>query len=240
MEVYPAKPAADVLYRSEIEIARILQALCREQTMAYTLLYSSGAEQLFISRILSVEPGEGTFHADYSIEKPFNNRVLQSRALKFKASYRNARVAFIGRRPAGSSVDGMPAIRFELPRTLLHYQREYSRLHIPAHAPLHCLVAAGEGSPEQMHVVDVSQDGMGCVVQLGAGGIQKGMVLKDCLVPLPGDRSLKVDLIVRYTRRITLKNGTVATRIGVRFMQRPDEIAELVGRFVQVVSGNPY
>lgn len=232
----PGKPTPQknsVLYRSRIEIARILQTLANENIAVFTNIGDMDEEQIFVSHVLTVKPDDDYFVLAYSAEKTINSALFKRSALKLKANYQGARIAFVAYRPADTMFEGQPAIRFVFPRALLHYHREHKRIGIPREIALRCIV--GEPGTQQMElrVVDISRDGMGCVLYKGGGRLEKGTVLKNCCIIMPNGEAISADLIVRHSMPSKQKDGTIAYRTGVRFVQTPEEIKPLIEQFIR-------
>ncbi len=221
----------NALYRSRIEIRRILQALASEGIPIFAEI---GDEKLFVSQILSVNPATSHLTIAYCTEKSTNSALFEQHSVKF---FSNRGAAFLEFEVAGASdtlCEGQPAIQFALPRTLiLLHRREHPRISIPAEASLRCIAEAGGFAPFESHITDVSHDGLGGLLYDRDIKLKAGTVLKGCRIIIPCGKAIIADLELRYITTITLPDGILANRAGLRFIQRPDEMAELVNFFIQ-------
>jgi c-di-GMP-binding flagellar brake protein YcgR len=231
----PRPPADSVLYRSRIEIARILEGLAQEGTAIFAYLVDKDDEQLFVSNVHSVHAESDYFGLSYGFHKSTNGAIFRQAALRFKAHYRGGRISFVAQRPLDATIGGQPVVKFAFPKALLHYYREYARTAVPDQLPLKCVVPLPGEPALDMQVTDISLDGMGCILHKRPKGIAQGTVLKDCRIPLPGGQVVSADLIVRHSTLVTLRDGTHAYRTGVRFVQTPDEIRPLIDQFVHIL-----
>jgi putative nucleotidyltransferase with HDIG domain len=219
------------LYHSRIEIGRLLQSIANENIQ---LSADLGEEQIFISRILSVNPDAGHFVLAFAEYKPSNSLLYKSPTLEFTANFHGAHLTFKVLQPIDTMYEGQPALQFLYPRAvLLHHRRQHKRIGIPKDISLNLIAGWGDLSPIEIKVVDISMDGFGCILYKEGSTLQPGSVLKGCLILLPNGKDVAVDLIVRHTSPFALKDGTVAYRTGVRFIQTPKEIEPLINHFVK-------
>ena len=227
----------NVLYRSRIEICRILRMLAKNRNSIFAEI---GSGWTFVSHILAVDSRKGHFVISYCANKLLNSKLLELPSLKFTSSHRDAHFMFEVSNPAETRLAGQPAIRFALPDTLiLYHRREYPRLPVPAEASLRCIADAGGIAPFESHITDITHDGFGCILYNCDIKLEPGAVLKGCRIIIPGGKAVVADLELRYIMTIPLPDGTLANRAGLRFIQRPDEIAELVNFFIQNLDNNP-
>jgi c-di-GMP-binding flagellar brake protein YcgR len=231
----PPQAANNVLYRSRIEIMRILQGLADEHTAVFAYIVDKEDEHLFISNIHSIHPDIDSFVLSYGPHKSINGALFRHSTLRFKANFRGGRVTFVAQRPLDATFGSQPVIKFLFPPVLLFHYREFTRISLPGEAALRCIV--GESGEEQLDlkIIDISQDGMGCILHLGGNQLQKGMVLKNCRISLPNGKEVPADLMVRHSGSVTLKDGTIACRTGVRFVQTPAEIKPLIAQFIHIL-----
>lgn len=226
----------NVLYRSRIEIRRILQVLASE---GWPVFAEIGDEKLFVSQILSVDPVTGHFAIAYGTEKSINSALFNQPSVKIFSNLGKAHLIFKVAGASDTLYKGQPAIQFAFPRTLiLFHRREHLRIPIPTEASLRCIAEAGSFIPFESRIIDISHDGLGGLLYDRDIKLKAGTVLKGCRIIMPGGNAIVADLGLRYITTITLSDGTVANRAGFRFIQRSDEIAELVSFFIQNLDKN--
>lgn len=231
--VKPGKKASpeNVLYLSRMEICRILQELSENGS---SIIAEIGTGWTFVSHILLVDSRMDIFVISYCANKLLNSEVLELPALTFTASYQDAHLVFEASCPVETQFDGHPAIQFAVPKALTYYRRrEYSRIRIPAEISLRCIADAGGFIPFESRIVDISQDGLGILIYDCDIKLEPETILKGCRIIIPGGKAIVADVIVRHVTRIQLQDGTQASRAGLRFIQKSDEIAELVNLFIQ-------
>jgi putative nucleotidyltransferase with HDIG domain len=230
-EIKQSAVSDGVLHHSRIEIGRFLQSLANENIPVFSDIRDG---QVFLSHILFVNPDTGHFIAAYAEYKPNNTLVFKNPALEFTSNYHGAHLTFKVLQPSDTMYKGQPALQFSFPRAvLIHHRREHKRIGIPKDISLNLVSGLGDSVPIEIRVVDISMDGLGCIVYKEGSTLQPGTVLKDCRILLPNGKDVAVDLIVRHTSPITLNDGTVAYRTGVRFIQTPKEIEPLINHFVK-------
>lgn len=234
-KIHPQEFSSSVLFCSRIEITRILQALVNENTAVFTSVGATDEEQLFVSHVLSVKPDDDCMVLAYSAEKTINSALFKNATLKLKANYQSAYIAFAGYKPADTVFEGQPAVQFAFPRALLQYHREYKRISIPREVALHCISGAEGKNKLEMKIVDISQEGMGCMLYHRASTLRKGTVLRNCHIDLPDGKFMVADLMVRHSTPTILPDGTCAYRTGFRFVQTPDEIKPLIEQFIRTL-----
>jgi c-di-GMP-binding flagellar brake protein YcgR len=221
----------NVLYRSRIEIGRILQALV---SAGRPVSAEIGDDKHFVSRMLSVDPDTGYFVIAYCANKSLNSALFKQSSLEFTANHQNAHLVFQVSNPSDTLFEERPAIRFALPQSLIIYhRRERPRIPIPADVSLRCIADEAGILPFEARIIDISLDGMGGMLYDRDIAIEAGTGLKHCRIIIPGGKAIITDLEVRNSAMMALPDGTFANRAGLRFIQRPKEIESLINMFVQ-------
>lgn len=232
--VIPGKIARpeNLLFRSRLEICRILQLLAQEQS---PLSAEIGNEHPFASHLLAVDPATDRFAIAYCAHKAINAMLLDSLSVEFTATdHQGLHFSFAASAPEEIQFDGQPAIQFALPKMLLlHNQREHPRIPAPPDLSLRCIADEAGVIPFESHITDISHDGLGCLIYDPGINLDTGTVLHGCRIILPNGDAVLADLEVRHIATATLADGTTAHRAGLRFVQRRDEIAKLVNLFIQ-------
>lgn len=230
------KAPANALYRSRIEICRILCALANEGCAIFTEV---GDEKLFVTRILMVYEHSGYLVIEYGAEKSINSALFEQPSLRFRVSYLGAHLSFKVSGPLDTLFDGNPAIKFAIPRSLIWSQRrQHPRSITPPHVPLRCIARNSDGELFEAKIFDISLAGMGGMVCDEGVTLKVGTVLKDCLVIFPGSEPIIADLMVRNIKTIARSDGTLYKRTGFRFIQRPEEIQALINLFIHDLDGS--
>ncbi len=228
----PGKAPENLLFRSRLEICRILQLLAQEQSPLTARLDRGLA---FASHFLSVDPCSGHFTVAYGAHKEGNAALLESASVEFTATDRHGlHFSFAASDPEEVRHDEQPAIRFTLPRALLlHNQREHARIPVPADISLRCIADEAGVIPFESHINDISHDGLGCLIYDPDINLDTGALLRGCRIILPDGDAVIADLEVMHIATITLPDGRTAHRAGLHFLQQPVEIPKLIKLFIQ-------
>lgn len=221
----------NVLYHSRVEICRILQFLVSDSCPVSAKI---GNNQLFVSRILSVDPDAGYFVVAYSADKSANSVLFGLSSLELTANPHTGYLVFQVSRPTDMQFDGKPAIQFALPQSvILNHRRKQTRVPVPEDVSLRCVADEGGVISFEARITDISLGGMGGLLYSSDITLEIGTVLKGCRIIIPGGKAVIADLEVRYAKMITSPDGTSINRAGVRFVQKPEGIEALIGRFAQ-------
>lgn len=222
----------NLLFRSRIEIVRLMQVLAREKCKVMAEIMNGHP---FSSFLLSADPATDRIAIAYGPHKTLNTMLMGSPAVEFTASdQQGLNFTFTATAPEETLVDGEPAIQFAMPKSLLmHNRREHPRLPAPADLALRCVADEAGYIPFESHVTDVSHDGLGCLIYDADINLEDGAVLRGCRVVIPGGEAVVADMELRHITPVRLPDGTLARRAGFRFIQPPPEIAKLIGLFIQ-------
>jgi len=223
--------AAGVLFRSRIEITRILRQLARDRAVLSAQI--GDAEQLFLTQLLHVDPAGEFFIVGYSEERRANAALLEQPSVVFRASDKRGRIEFSAAAPAETLFGGDPAVRFALPRALVRSQlREHPRFAVPSDASLRCIADSAGVAPFEARIVDISRGGMGGMIYDAGVRLPPGTVLRECKIMMASSKPVVADLEVRYTVSVMQPDGSLAQRSGVKFLGEPKGIDRLLSRFV--------
>lgn len=216
------------LYRSRIEICRMLQALAAGRSSLFVEFGSNTVE----THILHVHPDSGHFDCSYGVNRKLNSRMFKAPSLKVTSHLPEADLVFEVSNPAETEFEGQPAVRFALPEVLIRYHgRKAPRFSVAGDASLRCIADTDGILPFEAHIIDISHDGLGGIVFDRDVRLEPGAVLRSCRIIVPDGRAFVADLTVRYMTAVTLADGALAFRAGFRFIQAPSEIPELINFF---------
>ena len=228
----------NLLFRSRIEICRILQLLAHEHS---TIAATIRNIHPFVSRLLALDPETGHFVVAYCPHKAINTMLLESPSVEFMATnHQDLYFTFEATDPEEVQFEEQPAIQFALPKSLLmHNRREHPRLPLPAEVSLRCIADAASVMPFESHVTDVSHDGLGCLIYNPDINLDTGTFLKGSRIIIPNGDAVIADLELRHITMTTLSDGTAAHRAGFRFAQKPSGLSKLVDLFIQDLDKRP-
>lgn len=226
-----APHAAGVLYRSRIEITRILRQLERDRAVLTAEVGSPG--QLFLTRLLHVDADGAFLILEYYDERRANTALLDRESVTFSTGDKQGRIEFTLIAPTDTLFAGSPALRFALPSALLRlHQRAHPRFKIPPDASLRCIADSAGVAPFEARIVDISRGGMGGMLYDPGVKLEPGTVLRACKIILAGHKPVIADLEVRYSTLVPQPDGKLTARSGVRFLGNPEGIEALLARFI--------
>ncbi len=224
------KPLTNAVYRSRIEICRILNELVSSKAMLFAEL---GDDRLLSTKILHVDNQARYLVIGYGENKRLNSVLFDRPVMQCRASYQGAHLFFILSRPVEYQLEDNYGVRYALPDSLLWSQRrEQQRITVPPSFPLHCVYKNESGQFFKASIFDISLNGMGGMAFEENLELRVGTVLEGCRITCPGFEPLSADLVVRDVTSIAQPDGKVHKRVGVRFLQRPEEIHTLINVFI--------
>ena len=219
-----------LLVRSGIEIGRILDSMLEDGD---TMTASLPPELMLLSKLIRVEPANGSMLLAYSDNKRANVAALAARSLVLRCNHRGAQFAFEGDKPRYAADAGQPCIQCELPTTVLGMQqrRGLPRIQVPAEATVRCDLRVGQ-QVFASRLIDVSLDGICALITDPMIPLCAGTRLESARVRHAEAESFLVDLEVRHATRITLPNGKLVSRVGCKVLGSREVLEELIRLFI--------
>jgi len=102
----------------------------------------------------------------------------------------------------------------------------------PILSPIKCSIQRGAEDVLDMPLSDVSLGGVCLVGEFGEAPPALGTILERCSIPLGSVGTLRIDLCVRNTYLVTLKNGTQSRRTGCQFLSMTPQQESMVQRYI--------
>jgi c-di-GMP-binding flagellar brake protein YcgR len=200
---------------TDAEIA-ILEALAVEGEILASKP-QAGVPQ-FRARLLRVDRQRRVMILERSTDEAANRALLALARVDFLVEWGEWRIGFTAANPAPVSHIGATAIRVDFPDTVTIGRRRISpRFPVPW-PPLRCVAYSGAVAVVEGKVTDISQGGIGMLVETGGGSLVPGMVLPACRIERAEREPVLVDLEVRHTATATQPDGQEAYRVGCRFI----------------------
>lgn len=182
----------------------------------------------FEAKLLTVDAEGGRIVVSRSPSEAANGALLQRSLCAFHASLPGWHVEFAAADPR----DRGNAIELKFPEVMASRQeRAHPRAAVSPHAPLRCLADAAGITPFDARMIDIGRGGVGFLVYPGDITLPPGTLLHGCRIEGPDGRTYTVDLEVRYSQPVTMKDGTRAARSGCRFVEPSAEVLELVRHY---------
>ncbi len=232
-ESQPTSSLVGQMLRTPEEIARVLNALVMRGEPIVS--DQDGGRLLFRSRLRFIDPARAYIIIELSADEAANKALLARPRATFHAEPGGWHVEFAAADPKPTSAhEGAAGIRLRFPEIVAgHRRRESERAEAPPRQELRCLVDAAGVIPFDGTMANVSKGGIGFLQYDPTISLEPGTVLKGCRINSPDGDSIVVDMEVRYSRLVTLADGTQVQNSGCRFVDLSAEesarIEELFG-----------
>lgn len=227
----PGKKPENLLFRSRLEISRMLQTLAQ----AHCAISADINSHPFASRLLAADENGGRFVIAYSGHKAINALLMKSPTVKFTVTdQQGLHYSFEAANPEETVIEGEHAIQFSFPKALaMHNRREYPRFTVPAEVSLRCVADEAGFMPFESHINDISHEGLGCLIYDPDINLEAGTILSGCRIVLPNGDAVVTDLEVRHTNRLRLPDGSFANSAGFRLAKPSDDLAKVIRQFIR-------
>jgi c-di-GMP-binding flagellar brake protein YcgR len=221
----------NLLFRSRLEICRILQLLAHH----HSPITAEIKGQPFSAHALAVDRTAGHFFITYSPHKLFNAMLLDANTVEFTATDKmGLHFTFEAAHPEDTQHSGTSAIRFDLPtKLLLHNRREHPRIPVGPEISLRCVADAAGFIPFESHITDISHEGLGCLLYGPEIHLEPGTVLKGCRIISPNGDAMIADLELLNAAQTVTVDGAPTLRAGFHFVKKSDELNKLLDIFIQ-------
>lgn len=205
---------------SRREIVALLRQIGEKNQLIRMLI--KGEADVCVTSILAVDEDSNTVVLDRSIERAQNQRIEAAGRVKCETTLDKIRILFSADALTETSWRGEPALRADIPLTLIRLQRrEYYRMPTPLSNPVRALIpvpidAGGGMGVFPLH--DISVGGIALLdskLQLGTG---IGRVIEGCRIELPEIGPIATSLEIRNSLDLTLLNHKTSRRLGCRFV----------------------
>ena len=217
-----------LLSKSPYEIMRVLGAV-KERGETITAKLEGG--KTFSSRLLWIDPELESIVVAPSADPAANAALLARARCDFVCVLGDWHVEFVAAEPRPVRLGGKTAIRLRFPEVMAGRQRRSERRAAPKTGlPLRCLADADGVMAFDAHVIDISPAGLGMLLYGSEITLEPGTLLRGCLIEHPAIGRVRVDMEVRYSEPVRLKDGRRAQRAGCRFIEPSSTLKNLVRR----------
>ncbi len=216
---------------SDVEIAYVLRGLARNK--AVVTAHVSGTKEFAVTAILDVDVQAQTVMLDASANQELNQRLIDNSPVRFISNDEGVRVQFQAPKVETALFQGRPALRITIPRSLYKMQRrEYYRMATPILNPVKCCIPLGEDDVLEMPLSDIGLGGLCLAGEFGDEPPALGTILERCEIRLGSHGTLRIDLCIRNTYLIPLRNGTHSRRSGCQFLAITPQQEAMVQRYI--------
>lgn len=208
---------SEYLLYSRTEILAILRSIIQSGTLITVLFDQS--EFFFLTSMIALWPNDAEFIFDVGSNEDINAKALSAERLIFTAMLDRVKIQFGLEYLRRVNYEGRPAFVGAVPDKLLRLQRrEFFRLSTPVVNPIRLSMTLGEQAID-VPLVDISGGGVGLTFSLDqAGLLEKGLMLENCKIMLPGEGLLVTTLCIRNMFDVTNRGGLRYVRAGCEFV----------------------
>ncbi len=205
---------------SRREINALLRQIGEKNQLVRMLV--KGEADVCVTTILAVDPDDGTFVLDRSIDREQNERILSAGKVRCETYLDKIRILFTAEGLASTTFEGNAALRADIPETLIRLQRrEFYRMETPVSNPVRAILPLPlelglDSAVFPLH--DISCGGIAVIDHKNQLSTVIGENLPNCRIELPEIGPVSVTLQVRNSLDMTMLNNKTSRRIGLQFV----------------------
>ena len=219
---------------SEIDIFFILRGIM--QTNSLITLYPDYASDFILTSIIAIDTDKKEMVVDYGTNNKQCQKALHSKELIFVTTQNRVKIEFVCNQIRKIQYEGQDAFAVNIPESLLRIQRRnHFRITTPIVKPLKCVIPIpGQDSSAKAEValLDISCGGIAVIDQHPIINFDPGMVYSDCKIALPDIGTITVNIQVKNTYEITLRNGQNCMRAGCQFIDLAASMEAMIQRYI--------
>jgi c-di-GMP-binding flagellar brake protein YcgR len=205
---------------SRREIVALLRQIGEHNQLIRMLI--RGEADVCVTTILAVDEDSNTIVLDRSIDQAQNLRMVSAPRVKCETTLDKIRILFGVINLAPTTWRGEPALRADIPPTLIRLQRrEYYRMPTPVSNPVRTLIPVPFETGGGMGVFALHDISVGGVALLDSKlqlGTTVGRVIEGCRIELPEIGPIATALEIRNSLDLTLLNHKTTRRLGCQFV----------------------
>ncbi|MEW7848750.1 flagellar regulator YcgR PilZN domain-containing protein [Massilia aurea] len=206
---------------SRREIVSLLRQIGEHKQLIRMLI--KGEADVCVTSILAVDEASNTVILDRSIDPAQNERITGAARVKCETTLDKIRILFGAANLAPTTWRGEPALRADIPPTLIRLQRrEYYRMPTPVTNPVRALIPVpmdgGTGGMSVFALHDISVGGIALLDSKLLLDTTVGRVIGSCRIELPEIGPIATSLEIRNSLDLTLLNHKTTRRLGCQFV----------------------
>ena len=210
----------DFEIESQREIIALLRAIASKNQLIRMLLH--GEADVCVTAIIELDVQSNTLILDAPVDRGQGERALLAKRINFETTLDKIRILFGATALTGITHDGRPALRMDIPETLIRLQRrEFYRMPTPVSNPVRVTVPMppelGAGS-SVFPLADISCGGISILDNKLQMGNTIGHNYPGCKIDLPDIGTVMATLQVRNSLDMTLLNNKTNRRLGCAFI----------------------
>lgn len=219
---------------SEIDILFILRGIM--QTNSLITLYPDYASDFILTSIITIDSDKREMVIDYGANDKQCQKALHSKELVFVTTQNRVKIEFVCDQIRKIQYEGQDAFAVNIPESLLRIQRRnHFRITTPIVKPLKCVIPIPEKEPAtkaEVALLDISCGGIAVIDQHPIINFDPGMIYSDCKIALPDIGAITVNIQVKNTYEITLRNGQNCMRAGCQFIELTASMEAMIQRYI--------
>jgi c-di-GMP-binding flagellar brake protein YcgR len=218
---------------AKAEILAVLRSVIQKETLI-TVHFDRG-QFFFLTSMIALRPNNTEFIFDISSNEEVNALALQTDKLVFTTLVDKVKIQFSLNRLRREEYQGRPAFVGAVPDRLLRLQRrEFFRLSLSLINPIRLRTTLEpDDKAIDVPLLDISGGGVGLMFPVDlVSRLEKGQMLTNCRVMLPGEGLLISTLCVRNMFDVTSRNGSRYVRVGCEFAALPASRLSAVQRYI--------
>jgi len=195
-----------------------------------------GEADVCVTSVLDVDPDEGVFILDRSINREQNERIVNAKSVMCETFLDKIRILFSVSGVQDTEFKGSGALVADIPASLIRLQRrEFYRMPTPLTNPVPALVPMpldlGGGSAS-FPLADISCGGVALLDNKMVLNSTIGQTFTNCRIDLPEIGQVTTSLQVRNALDVTLLNNKTSRRIGCMFVDMSKGNMAAVQRYI--------
>ncbi|MES2534921.1 MAG: flagellar regulator YcgR PilZN domain-containing protein [Pseudomonadota bacterium] len=238
--MFNIEPETDELEPYRIRLRQEIITLLRSLAVRQQLLHMNfdGGEESLVTAILKVHEPDGSLIVSGAPGVLGYQRIAESREITFETVLDRVRIVFSVKRAEICEYQSRPALRMEIPASLIRLQRRESfRVPIPVTEPVRCTIRLqNDNGPDSAQITlalqNVSGGGIALIDETMALDDTVGRIYEQCRIDLPGASPIVTNLQIRNSRNVRLANGKTVRRLGCLFLDLPRPMMAAVQRYI--------
>jgi c-di-GMP-binding flagellar brake protein YcgR len=221
------------LLYSKTEILAVLRSIIQKGALI-TVHFDEG-RYFFLTSMTALQANNTELILDVGSNEEVNARALKADELICTALVDKVKIQFCLEHLRRVEHQRRAAFIGAVPDKLLRLQRrEFFRLSTPVINPIRlCTTLGPDARPIDVPLLDISGGGVGLMVSLDlASLLEKGGMLEDCKILLPGEGLLVTLLCVRNMFDVTNRGGLRYVRVGCEFVNLSAARLSAVQRYI--------
>lgn len=220
--------------RNESEIQLILNKIMQERTLI-TLYFEQG-NSIILTSILAIDTKNKKMVFDYGCDEILNQKAINTGELICVTSQAKVKVEFKCKSIRKIQFRDDNAFIVDLPKSLARMQRrDFFRISTPSIKPLKCIIPLPteyKSRTADVVLLDISCGGIAVIDQHPTISFDPETVFKNCQIILPEIGTIIVNIRVKNTYEVTLRNNVTCKRAGCEFINPPAKMLAMIQHYI--------